>query len=118
MTNTAFLGVALGSEIVGLVEQTGLVAKAVLLILLIFSIFSWGIILSKWRFLKRARTQSGRCSVAPVWSDTSCTTFCGRTLFSALSRPVAEVRWRFASGPRRFWSPNLLSALGLSVPWR
>jgi len=60
MTNTAFLGVALGGEIVGLVEQTGLVAKAVLLILLIFSIFSWGIILSKWRFLKRARTQSGR----------------------------------------------------------
>ncbi len=60
MINTAFLGVALGGEIVGLVEQTGLVAKAVLLILLIFSIFSWGIILSKWRFLKRARAQSGR----------------------------------------------------------
>jgi len=47
-------------EVVGLVEQSGLVAKAVLLILLIFSVLSWSIILSKWTSLRRARTQSAR----------------------------------------------------------
>jgi biopolymer transport protein TolQ len=60
MIKTAFLGAAIGGEIFSLIEQSGLVAKTVLLILLIFSIFSWGIILSKWSALRRARTQSGR----------------------------------------------------------
>jgi biopolymer transport protein TolQ len=60
MIRTAILGAAIGGEIVSLVEQTGLVAKTVLLILLIFSIVSWGIILSKWSSLRRARAQSGR----------------------------------------------------------
>ena len=49
-----------GEEIVHLVEQSGLVAKAVLIILLALSIFSWSIILSKWSALGRARVQSGR----------------------------------------------------------
>ena len=47
-------------EIVGLVSETGAVAKAVLLILLIFSVISWAIILTKWSLLRRARVQSGR----------------------------------------------------------
>jgi biopolymer transport protein TolQ len=49
-----------GEEIVNLISQSGPVAKAVLVILLGFSILSWSIILSKWAGLKRARTQSGR----------------------------------------------------------
>lgn len=49
-----------GEEIVHLVAESGLVAKAVLLILLAFSILSWSIILSKWASLGRARVQSGR----------------------------------------------------------
>lgn len=49
-----------GGEILNMVQETGLVAKAVLLILLFFSVFSWAIILSKWSSLRRARTQSGR----------------------------------------------------------
>ena len=43
-----------------MVTNSGLVAKAVIVILLIFSIFCWAIIASKWSLLKRARTQSGR----------------------------------------------------------
>lgn len=43
-----------------MVQETGLVAKAVLLILLLFSVLSWSIILGKWSSLRRARTQSGR----------------------------------------------------------
>src|SRR5881275_3786719 len=54
------LVLAVGGEIVDLVGETGPVAKIVLLILLIFSLISWAIILSKWSLLKRARVQSGR----------------------------------------------------------
>ncbi|HEY6970289.1 MAG TPA: protein TolQ [Candidatus Angelobacter sp.] len=50
----------IGGEIVQLVRDSGPVAKAVLLILLVFSVLSWAIILSKWASLRRARTQSGR----------------------------------------------------------
>jgi len=49
-----------GGEIVDLVLQTGPVAKAVLLLLIAFSVLSWAVILSKWRLINRARAQSGR----------------------------------------------------------
>ena len=49
-----------GGEIVDLVKETGVVAQAVLLLLLAFSLISWAIILSKWSMLRRARVQSGR----------------------------------------------------------
>ncbi|MDP9160961.1 MAG: MotA/TolQ/ExbB proton channel family protein [Acidobacteriota bacterium] len=50
----------IGGQITDLVSETGPVAKIVLLILLIFSVISWSIILSKWTLLRRARVQSGR----------------------------------------------------------
>jgi len=56
--------VVIGGQIVDLVGETGPVAKVVLLILLIFSVISWAIILSKWSLLRRARIQSGRFSRA------------------------------------------------------
>src|SRR5437868_8868581 len=49
-----------GGEIANLVLQSGPVAKAVLVILLVFSLFSWAIILAKWSRFSRARIQSGR----------------------------------------------------------
>src|SRR5580693_8300314 len=54
------LTVVVGGEIVDLVSATGPVAKVVLLLLLLFSVISWAIILSKWSLLRRARVQSGR----------------------------------------------------------
>src|SRR5579864_6703207 len=60
MIKAALLGMLIGGEIVNLVMETGLVAKIVLLILLIFSVFSWAIILSKWTSLRRAKAQSAR----------------------------------------------------------
>ena len=54
------LSLFVGGEIVDLVQETGAVAKVVLLFLLAFSVVSWAIILSKWRLLRRARVQSGR----------------------------------------------------------
>jgi len=55
-----FLAALVGGEIVDLVGETGAVAKVVLLILLVFSVVSWAIILSKWSLIRRARVQSGR----------------------------------------------------------
>jgi biopolymer transport protein TolQ len=49
-----------GGEIVDLVFQTGPVAKTVLVLLIAFSVLSWAVILSKWRLISRARTQSAR----------------------------------------------------------
>src|ERR1051326_7059393 len=60
MIATTLIALAMGGEVVDLVAQTGLVARVVLVILLIFSILSWSVILSKWAVLKRARAQSGR----------------------------------------------------------
>lgn len=49
-----------GGEIGNLIAQSGPVAKAVLVILLLFSVFSWAITLSKWGRFRKARVQSGR----------------------------------------------------------
>jgi biopolymer transport protein TolQ len=48
------------SDVGNLIAQSGPVAKIVLLLLLLFSILSWSIILSKGSKFKRMRTQSGR----------------------------------------------------------
>jgi biopolymer transport protein TolQ len=54
------LAVFVGGEIVDMISNTGAVAKLVLLSLLVFSLISWAIILTKWSLLRRARAQSGR----------------------------------------------------------
>lgn len=60
MPNPYLFSAAIGGEIVNLVWDSGPVAKAVLLILLVFSVFSWAIIVSKWGHFKRANAQSAR----------------------------------------------------------
>ena len=57
---STILTLVIGGEVVDMVAQSGPVAKLVLLILLVFSLLSWALILSKWSSLKRARIQSGR----------------------------------------------------------
>jgi biopolymer transport protein TolQ len=60
MHPSSLLIIFVGGEIVDLVLQTGAVAKGALILLLLFSLISWAVILSKWRLLNRARSQSGR----------------------------------------------------------
>src|SRR3982750_2808021 len=60
MINPFFPTAIIGGEIANLVAQSGIVAKIVLLILLVFSLVSWAVILSKWSSYGRARVQSGR----------------------------------------------------------
>src|SRR5271154_7490369 len=54
------LALFLGGETLDLLSNTGAVARFVLITLLAFSLISWGIILTKWSLLRRARLQSGR----------------------------------------------------------
>lgn len=54
------LALYVGGEVLDMISQSGPVAKAVLFILLAFSVLSWAIIVSKWSLMRRARTQSGR----------------------------------------------------------
>jgi len=60
MIISTFLSAIIGGEIANLVAQSGIVAKIVLLILLIFSLLSWAVIISKYGSYSRARVQSGR----------------------------------------------------------
>ena len=60
ISNFSLVGMMVGGEIFNLIRQTGAVAQVVLVILLIFSIMSWSIILTKWGAIRRARAQSGR----------------------------------------------------------
>src|SRR6201987_5085189 len=60
MLNAYWLAFAVGGEIIDLINQTGFVAKAVLLLLLMFIVLSWAILLSQWSLRRRARVQSGR----------------------------------------------------------
>ena len=57
---SSLLASGIGGEISSLIETSGLVAKAVLIILLLFSLASWAIIFSKWGLFRRARVQSNR----------------------------------------------------------
>ena len=56
----SLLGFVIGGEISSLIETSGLVAKTVLVILMIFSVVSWAIIFSKWGMFRRARAQTNR----------------------------------------------------------
>jgi biopolymer transport protein TolQ len=49
-----------GTALVEMVRNSGPVAQAVLVLLLLASLFSWSIMLSKWRFFARARKEGGR----------------------------------------------------------
>jgi len=49
-----------GEEMVSMAQNSGWVAKGVLLVLGIASLFSWAVIYSKWSQFRRARVQSGR----------------------------------------------------------
>ena len=60
MNRICFMAFAIGGEIADLVQQTGFVAKLVLVILLVFSLFSWAIIAAKWGAFRRAVVQSSR----------------------------------------------------------
>src|ERR1700760_2565141 len=60
ITHIPLSGTILDTQVFNLIRQTGAVAQVVLVLLLIFSILSWSIILTKWSAIKRARAQSGR----------------------------------------------------------
>jgi|SRR5215469_5536342 len=60
MISLSLLCIYVQTGVGNLLANTGAVAQVVLVILLVFSIFSWAIILGKWSLLRRARAQSAR----------------------------------------------------------
>src|SRR3989440_9940136 len=57
--HTIFLfNTILATDIMGILQQTGLVARAVLAILFLFSLISWAMIFQKWGMFGRIRQQS------------------------------------------------------------
>ena len=60
MLTPTVLSSFVGGEISNMIWETGPVAKAVLVILLFFSVFSWSIIIARYGLLRRARVQSSR----------------------------------------------------------
>jgi len=60
MQLSPLLAAFVGGEIVDMISNSGPVAKLILVVLLMFSLISWAIILSKWSLLRRAKMQSGR----------------------------------------------------------
>lgn len=75
--------------VIDLIKQTGFVAKAVLLILLFFSVFSWAIIFYKWKIFKGMRKQNQKFFEAFLNSNGA------KELFSSAKRfelsPVASL---------------------------
>ncbi len=66
-----------GGEIFNLIRQTGAVAQVVLIILLIFSILSWSIILTKWG-VHQAGARAERALFAGVPQSAAVAGCCGR----------------------------------------
>jgi len=62
--NPQFCALLIGGDLANMFSNTGLVAKLVLAVLLVFSVFSWTIIASKWNYFKKARRQSAGFSAA------------------------------------------------------
>lgn len=52
--------IAPGDALASLLTNTGVVAKVVLIVLLVFSVFSWAIIFSKWSAFRTRRRQNRR----------------------------------------------------------
>ena len=65
-----------GGEIFNLIRQTGAVAQVVLIILLIFSILSWSIILTKWG-VHQAGARAERAIFAGVPQSAAVAGRCG-----------------------------------------
>ncbi len=126
------LAIAVGGEIVNLINASGPVAKLVLIVLLFFSIFSWAIILSKWNRLRRARIQSARFlrafRKAQRFQDISAVAeqFKPSPLVAVFEGSFQEYRRQGGSGPRnvtaiqratQIASSEELTRLERRLPW-
>lgn len=74
-------------SILGLITSASLVVKAVMLLLLIASIWSWAIVFSKIRLLKTARRTTRQFS-SQFWSGTDLTTLSKSTNMNAHGLPA------------------------------
>lgn len=123
---------AVGEEIANLIGNSGPVAKLVLIILLLASLFSWAVIVAKWSLFRRARVQSGRFlrafRKAPRIQDMASVSeqFKPSPLVSVFEGALDELRKQGSAGVRNIASVQRaaqiatseeLSRLERRLPW-
>jgi biopolymer transport protein TolQ len=123
---------AVGDEIANLIGNSGPVAKLVLIILLLASLFSWAVIVAKWSLFRRARVQSGRFirafRKAPRMQDVAAVAeqFKPSPLVSVFEGAIDEVRKQGTAGVRnvqsiqraaQIASSEELTRLERRLPW-
>jgi biopolymer transport protein TolQ len=123
---------AVGGEIADMISASGPVAKLVLLVLLLASLFSWAVIVSKWSVFRRARVQSGRFlrafRKAPRFQDMAAVAeqFKPSPLVNVFEGVVDELRKQGAAGVRnvpsvqraaQIASSEELSRFERRLPW-
>ncbi|HEU5403793.1 MAG TPA: MotA/TolQ/ExbB proton channel family protein [Terriglobales bacterium] len=124
--------VAVGGEVADMISQSGPVAKLVLFILLLASLFSWAVIIAKWSGFRRARVQSGRFvrafRKAPRLQDMAAVAeqFKPSPLVSVFDGVVDELRKQGSAGVRnvpsvqraaQIASSEELTRLERRLPW-
>jgi biopolymer transport protein TolQ len=103
------MGPVFGNDIFQMFIDASLIVKLVLLILILFSITSWAIILTKWRFFRRA-SQETAYFLDMFWENTEFAKIyeeCDDLLFS----PVAHI---FRAGYSEFIRIKKIQRLSLS----
>lgn len=123
---------AVGDEITNLIGNSGPVAKLVLIILFLASLFSWAVIVAKWSLFRRARVQSGRFirafRKAPRMQDVAAVAeqFKPSPLVNVFEGALDELRKQGAAGIRnvpsiqraaQIASSEELTRLERRLPW-
>ena len=111
---------AVGEEIVNLINSSGPVAKLVLIILLLVSLFSWAVIVAKWSLFRRARVQSGRFlrafRKAPRMQDMASVSeqFKPSPLVNVFEGAIDELRKQSSAGVRNIASVQRAAQIATS----
>lgn len=109
----------LATDIPGILQQTGWVARAVLLILLLFSVISWAMIFQKWGMFGRIRRQSEQFlrifRATRGVANPQALASAGSPFASVYSAGYRELQSQVAGAPTNPHPPHLKSLQAVTV---
>ena len=107
------------TDIPGILQQTGWVARAVLLILLLFSVISWAMIFQKWGMFGRIRRQSDQFlrifRATRGVANPQALASAGSPFASVYSAGYRELQSQVAGAPTNPHPPHLKSLQAVTV---
>jgi biopolymer transport protein TolQ len=113
------LTVIFATDIPGILQQTGWVARAVLLILLLFSVISWAMIFQKWGMFGRIRRQSDQFlrifRATRGVANPQALASAGSPFASVYSAGYRELQSQVAGAPTNPHPPHLKSLQAVTV---